>query len=109
MTNELRITTSPGAGAADGPILAVEGEIDIANADVLREALDEHLAGADRVTVDLTGVGYLDSAGLAVLFPHARRLDLVATRLLASVLKVSGLSDLATVRIVEDEKPIETD
>lgn len=108
MTNELRITTRPGA-ADGGPILAVEGEIDIANADVLREALDEHLTGADRVTVDLTGVGYLDSAGLAVLFPHARRLDLIATRLLASVLKVSGLSDLATVRIAEDEEPTETD
>ena len=107
MTNELRITTRPGADG--GPVLAVEGEIDIANADALREALDERLAGADRVTVDLTGVGYLDSAGLAVLFPHARRLDLVATRLLASVLKVSGLADVAAVRIVEHDQPTETD
>jgi len=107
MTNELRITTRP--GAAGGPVLAVSGEIDIANADALREALDEHINGADRVTVDLTGVGYLDSAGLAVLFPHARRLDLVATHLLASVLKVSGLADLAAVRIVEDGQPAGTD
>lgn len=106
MTNELRITTRPDADG--GPVLAVAGEIDIANAEALRAALDEHLAGADRVTVDLTEVGYLDSAGLAVLFPHARRLDLVATRLLASVLKVSGLADLASVRIVEAEEPAES-
>lgn len=104
MTNGLRITTRPGGGAG-GPVLAVAGEIDIANTDALRAALDEQLGEADRVTVDLTEVGYLDSAGLAVFFPHAHRLDLVATRLLGSVLKVSGLADLADVRIVEDGAP----
>jgi hypothetical protein len=44
-------------------------------------------------------VDYLDSAGLAALFAHAPRLELIAPPLLDPVLTVSGLADLATVRI----------
>jgi anti-anti-sigma factor len=107
MTNELRITTRPRPGG--GPVLAVAGEIDISNADGLRAVLDGCLAEAEHVTVDLTEVGYLDSAGLAVLFPHVRRLELIAPRLLSSVLTVSGLAELASSCIVEGEEPLKPD
>jgi len=47
--------------------------------------------------VDLTGVGYLDSAGINALFAHSSRIRLIASPLLAPVLTVSGLSDLTSV------------
>ena len=55
-----------------------------------------------RFVVDLTGVGYLDSAGLNVLFAHASRIQLIASPLLAPVLTVSGLSDITSVHEPRD-------
>jgi anti-anti-sigma regulatory factor len=49
------------------------------------------------LVVDLTRVEYLDSAGLAALFPHVDRLRLLAPPLLAPVLTIAGLDDLTTV------------
>ncbi|GAA3630858.1 STAS domain-containing protein [Streptomyces fenghuangensis] len=83
------------------PVLVAEGEIDMSNVGEFRAAVDR-AAGADgggRLVVDLTAVDYLDSAGLAALFAHADRLELIAPPLLDPVLTVSGLADLATVRI----------
>ncbi|QYN39079.1 STAS domain-containing protein [Pseudonocardia sp. DSM 110487] len=50
-------------------VLAVEGEVDIATAAQLREALDHALndAGMRPVVVDLTAVSFLASRGLAIL------------------------------------------
>ncbi|MEV5432361.1 STAS domain-containing protein [Streptomyces sp. NPDC052701] len=76
------------------PLLAVAGEIDQGNAGSLAEALDRT---SGPVVVDLTAVEYLDSAGLSVLFTHSDRLELIATPLLAPVLTISGLADIAPV------------
>ncbi|MGY1452863.1 STAS domain-containing protein [Streptomyces sp. SS8] len=85
------------------PVLVAEGEIDMSNVGEFRAAVDRAAdAGADgggRLVVDLTAVDYLDSAGLAALFAHADRLELIAPPLLDPVLTVSGLADLATVHI----------
>jgi anti-anti-sigma regulatory factor len=48
--------------------------------------------------MDLTSVGYLDSAGLTVLFGHADHIELVAAPLLLPVLKISGLAEITEVR-----------
>ncbi|GHE93072.1 STAS domain-containing protein [Streptomyces fumanus] len=88
------LTLTPGRRADGTLLLTAVGEIDMTNTDVLAEALD---AEQGPVLLDLTGVEYLDSAGLNVLFAHADRVELVATPLLAPVLTISGLSDLTTV------------
>ncbi|MFE9116689.1 STAS domain-containing protein [Streptomyces sp. NPDC007172] len=75
-------------------LLTAVGEIDMSNAAELAAAL---AAAAGPLVLDLTGVEYLDSAGLSVLFPHAERLQLVTNPLLDPVLTISGLSDLTTV------------
>jgi anti-anti-sigma regulatory factor len=49
------------------------------------------------VTVDLSGVEYLDSGGINVLFAHANDIHLMANPLLIPVLKISGLTDVASV------------
>ncbi|WP_045744440.1 STAS domain-containing protein [Actinoplanes rectilineatus] len=80
-------------------LLSAVGEIDMSNAATLAAALaDAHRdASGGPVTLDLTGVEYIDSAGLAVLYPHVATLRLVATDLLAPVLTVAGLDDLTTI------------
>ncbi|WP_328306581.1 STAS domain-containing protein [Streptomyces sp. NBC_00442] len=69
------------------------GEIDMSNAGELAAALART---AGPLVLDLTGVEYLDSAGLSVLFPHAGRLQLVANPLLDPVLTISGLAGLTS-------------
>ncbi|MFJ9625803.1 STAS domain-containing protein [Streptomyces sp. NPDC101181] len=85
------LTLTPGRSADGAARLAVTGEIDLSNSHLLAAALED-LPGP--LLLDLTGVTYLDSAGLSVLFSHAERLEVLATSLIAPVLSVSGLTDL---------------
>lgn len=93
---------------ADGvPVVAVHGELDLEGAPALRgaliEAIDEH-PGAT-VVVDLEGVDFIDSAGLAILtggHERARTRDgdlvLVATgRNVMRVLELTGLTRLLEI------------
>ena len=85
--------------AADGaPVVTAVGEIDMSNADRFRDALGQAAGDGGRLVVDLTGVEYLDSAGLHVLFAFTQGLSLIAGPLLAPVLAISGLSDVTSVR-----------
>ena len=98
MATPLELSTRPGA---DGiPVVTVAGEIDMSNADRFRDALGLAAAAAadgGSFVVDLTGVEYLDSAGVHVLFAHAARIRLIAGPLLEPVLTISGLSDITSV------------
>ena len=115
MPTPLEISTQPGA---DGiPVVTVAGEIDTSNAERFRDALglaaaaaaaaaaegaaDGAAAAADgggSFVVDLTGVEYLDSAGVHALFGYAPRIRLIAGSLLEPVLTVSGLSGITSMR-----------
>ncbi|WP_298180928.1 STAS domain-containing protein [Saccharomonospora sp.] len=60
--------------------IRLTGEIDLANSDEVREkmfaSISNHLVA---VTIDLTGLSYIDSAGLRVLFALTERLRLLQT------------------------------
>ena len=61
--------------AQDVAVVSATGEIDVATAVPLREALaDAEAKGATRIVLDLTDVGFLDSTGLGVLVGTLRRL-----------------------------------
>ena len=61
--------------AGEVPIAALEGEIDMANAEDLRDSMLEAVTNrAPGLVVDLTSTTYLDSAGIHVVFELARRL-----------------------------------
>jgi anti-sigma B factor antagonist len=95
MTTPLTLSTHR---RPDGtPVVTVTGEIDMSNAGIFRDALIRAASPDGRLVVDLTGVEYLDSAGLTVLFTHAAHLELIATPLLAPVLTISGLADITTM------------
>ena len=80
-------------------VLDATGEVDMSNAGEFSAALADARTEAadDTVVVDLTKLEYIDSAGLAVLFPHVDHIRLLAGPLLAPVLTVAGLDDLTTV------------
>jgi anti-anti-sigma factor len=100
-----RVETS----AEDGSMhIAVSGEIDLANAatveDELREAVSHQPIA---VSVDLTNLSYMDSAGIRILFALASRLQ--ALRIVVELIvpldsptrrliELSGLESLAALR-----------
>jgi anti-anti-sigma factor len=99
MATPLSIGTRIGG---DGTVvLAVTGELDMSNVDVFSTAITDAMAPASQdggvLTIDLTGVEYLDSAAINALFEHADRTRLVANPILMPVLRVSGLTSMTAV------------
>jgi len=90
------------------PRLVAEGEIDLSNIAVFTEALTEASAGSRQpITVDMSAVKYLDSAGINALFNHADevdRLHLIVHPFLIRVLTISGLSEVAVVEAAAPPK-----
>jgi len=91
-----------GHDRADTARIALFGEIDMANAD----EVEQQILGAignqlTAVTIDLSGLEYIDSAGLRVLFTLGSRLDIlqIALRLVvptgSSIRRVIDLSGIA--------------
>ncbi len=98
MSDELRLSSHR---RPDGiPVLVAAGEIDMTNAQAFRHALAEAAGHDGQLVVDLTGVDYLDSAGLAALFAQVPsvRLELLVNEVLVGVLDISGLSRVTSVR-----------
>ena len=86
--------------------LNAAGEIDSTSAPVLKDRLNGLLdAGAGDITIDLTGVTFLDSAGLCVLAAayrrstaeHRRLRVLASSRAVMRPLQITGLWDLLQV------------
>jgi anti-sigma B factor antagonist len=100
------ITLSTQAGENGAVTVTVVGEVDTFTAPVLRSSLDSQLEQSPReLIIDLAGVQFLGSAGLAVLVEtqKAARARDVALRLIATTravtrpLEVTGLIDLFTI------------
>lgn len=83
--------------ADGGLVLRAVGEVDASNVADFAKALQDGLNGNGVLTVDLSAVDYLDSAGINALVPHAESLHIIANPILMRVLRVSGLEDLATI------------
>lgn len=96
------LTLTPHRRSDGTALLTVVGEIDMSNSEAFAEAIE---AVQGPLVIDLTGVEYLDSAALTVLFTHADRVELIAPVLLVSVLTISGLGDLTTIHTPETDTP----
>jgi anti-sigma B factor antagonist len=103
MMTPLSLNTDRGVDGT--PRVIAAGEIDISNIHAFTEALTTASDGNRRqITVDMSAVKYLDSAGINVLFKHADamdRLHLIVHPFLMRILKITGLSDIATVQPAE--------
>ncbi|WP_127502703.1 STAS domain-containing protein [Actinoplanes solisilvae] len=92
------LTCTTGRRPDGAVVLTATGEIDMSNAASFAAALaDTASSGGGEFVVDLTAVDYIDSAGLAAIFPHADRLRLLTSPMLVPVLTIAGLDDITTV------------
>lgn len=101
--------TVDGSDVGSDVRLTASGEIDSTSAPVLKDRLDALLSGTTSdLTVDLTGVTFLDSAGLCVLAAGYRRASaegrrirvLASSRAVIRPLQITGLWDLLQVEKV---------
>jgi anti-sigma B factor antagonist len=97
-------------GAAPQSHVTATGEVDSSSAPLLRQHLDALLDGDVReLTVDLTAVSFLDSAGLCVLAAaHSRSVSqgvrlrvLASSRAVVRPLQITGLWQLLHAEQVE--------
>jgi anti-anti-sigma factor len=83
-------------------VLTATGEIDLSNVEPFSRALNTAVADADTggergLVVDLSGVEYLDSAAVNVLFPHAEHIRVIAHPFLVRIFDISGFSEIGAV------------
>lgn len=88
-------------------VIGVTGEIDISNAFRLGREMEEAIANATAVAIDLTAVNYIDSQGVRVLYQLSQRvtadgIELTfiapADSIAGQVLELTRMSDLIPVR-----------
>jgi len=98
----LSIDAQPAAG---GTLLVLEGEVDPHTTEQLDEAVDAALASAGDLVLELSGVTFIDSAGLRSLIRAQRQVDEAGGSLVLRaprpstrrVLEITGLTDELTV------------
>ncbi|SPM36889.1 Anti-anti-sigma regulatory factor (antagonist of anti-sigma factor) [Mycobacterium rhizamassiliense] len=82
-------------------VLIAAGEIDLSNIEAFDQALStattEAVTNKQTLTVDLSGVEYLDSAAINALYTRADHIDLIAHPILMPIFAISGLSELVAV------------
>lgn len=83
------------------PVVAVSGDIDLANVAEFEEAMAGALDDSPALTVDLTDVSYCDSAAVRALFSLAATTELTMlvrpAGHIKTLLGISGLDRVATV------------
>lgn len=89
-------TTAETDGA---PVVRLSGEIDSSNVDALREAIAPITAAKpDRLVFDLSGLRFMDSAGIAVLVGAAAEVGNVRIRdpspIVRRLIEVTGLTSV---------------
>jgi anti-anti-sigma factor len=86
--------------------MSIDGEIDLANRDDLLDDIVAGAAGARRVVLDLSGVEYLDSAGVRLVFEASRELARLGIDLalvqprapyVARILSLAAVGDMVPV------------
>jgi anti-anti-sigma factor len=71
----MAVLKASASDGADGPVVVLSGEADATTAGLLREIMTTQLnTGARLVTVDASGLSFLDSTSLRVLVLAARAL-----------------------------------
>jgi anti-sigma B factor antagonist len=81
------------------PVVRLTGEIDISNAEPIGDALEAILGpGARRVIVDVAGLDFMDSAGIAMLLRTAARVEAVEIRnpsgIIRRIIECTGLTGI---------------
>jgi anti-sigma B factor antagonist len=85
--------------AQNHPVVALEGEIDMHESPQVREQFEPLIARrAGKVVVDLTGVSYIDSSGLAVLIDAMQRIQAYGGKLaLQKIFEIARLDKVFSI------------
>ncbi len=88
--------------ASGAPLLAVSGELDISNVGTLEQAISGVLASKPELIIfDMSGLRFIDSAGIAVLIRTAGKGSAVQlrepTESVRRVVELTGLQRLLTI------------
>ena len=97
--------------ASGVPVARVVGEIDLSNAgDVLESSIEGAFSdSAGTLLVDLTGVTYMDSAGIRALFELGERLAAVGKRMIAIVPEESPIRRVLELADAQTAIALQTD
>jgi anti-anti-sigma factor len=99
--------------AADGRILlSAEGDIDLATAGILRDALVRALEDSASLVVDLGGVGFIDSSGLnALVWGHWQAQkgggELRLRRPSPMLRRLMEITALDSLLLIDDDGPLD--
>jgi len=103
---KLRIETKRTEGQV--AVVTVAGEIDLASAPQLKEALDRVAAERTSVTIDLAEVTFMDSSGLHVLFRFASAANgsgpvriVNASRTVLRTMQIVGMTAVPQIEVQE--------
>ena len=92
-------------GTADEPVLVLQGEIDVASVVGLRTAVDELPRQPSPITIDIAGVGFMDSTGIGWLAGLARTgWDVTLRGTPDAIRKLLDVTGVATVLTIADER-----
>ena len=96
----LAVETRP--DAPGGPVIAVSGDLDISSVEKLRSAVAEMAAARpEELTFDMSGLRFMDSAGIAVLLGAAGKVPSVRllnpTTPVRRVIELTGLTEILKV------------
>jgi anti-sigma B factor antagonist len=91
-----------GSDPAGVPVISVSGELDISNADTLEATVASVAAKRpEELIFDLSGLRFMDSAGIAVLLGAASKVTVVHLRdpsdAVRRVVELTGLADVLTI------------
>jgi anti-sigma B factor antagonist len=91
-----------GPAEAGVPVVNLAGEIDISNAGSLGERLDTLVSGiAGPLIVDLSGLQFMDSSGIAILLRVAGNVDSVVVRnptlVVRRIIECTGLASVLRI------------
>ena len=84
------------------PVLSVSGELDMSNVEHMRAAVAScGAAGAGRLVFELSGLRFIDSAGIAVLLEASESIDSVSVRSptppVRRVIEITGLTGILPI------------
>lgn len=111
LANDATTSVDKSSSASDtGDTVSFSGPLDLTTAGLLREEIQSRRKqGLTKLTLDLSGVGFVDSIGVGLLVTTHNRLAsegvelrLIATRRLRDLLDLSGLTDLLNPEIAPE-------
>jgi anti-anti-sigma factor len=86
------------------PVVTIEGELDLSTVETVRRAIAPVVdAQPSRIVLDLRGLDFMDSSGIALMLSIANRVPTVELRnpseIIRQVIQITGLSE--ALQIVE--------